>query len=172
MTAEPANNFTHWDEEQLRQHIQIQLERISSDNQMRDRLLQEELDRRFNTVHTYHWQDIKHIQQQMDQRFQGAEKAVAAALASAEKAVDKAEGASEKRFDSVNEFRKTLSDQTGSFITRDKYDGLEGRVNRIEGLNLGNQRKTQNGQAQLSIAVAAFSALASIIAIILVNVLH
>lgn len=35
-----------------------------------------------------------------------------------EKAVDKANVASEKRFDGVNEFRKTLSDQTATFIPR------------------------------------------------------
>jgi hypothetical protein len=49
------------------------------------------------------------------------EKAVLAAMAAAEKAVAKAEIASEKRFESVNEFRKTLSDQTQTFITRAEY---------------------------------------------------
>jgi len=49
------------------------------------------------------------------------EKAVLAAMAAAEKAVTKAEIASEKRFESVNEFRKTLSDQTTSFLTRAEY---------------------------------------------------
>lgn len=50
------------------------------------------------------------------------EKAVAAALAAAKEAVSKAETASEKRFESVNEFRKTLSDQTASFLPRPEYD--------------------------------------------------
>jgi hypothetical protein len=50
-----------------------------------------------------------------------AEKAVVAAMAAAEKAVTKAEAAAEKRFESVNEFRKTLSDQTNSFLTRNEY---------------------------------------------------
>jgi hypothetical protein len=49
------------------------------------------------------------------------EKAVLAAMAAAEKAVAKAEIASEKRFESVNEFRKTLSDQTQTFLTRPEY---------------------------------------------------
>ena len=40
------------------------------------------------------------------------------ALQSAEKAIDKSERASESRFQSVNEFRAALSDQTGTFITR------------------------------------------------------
>jgi hypothetical protein len=47
-----------------------------------------------------------------------AEKQAALAMAAAEKAVSKAEIASEKRFDSVNEFRGQLKDQTATFITR------------------------------------------------------
>ena len=49
------------------------------------------------------------------------EKAVLAAMTSAEKAVTKAELAAERRFESVNEFRQTLSDQTNSFLTRNEY---------------------------------------------------
>src|SRR5260221_9850687 len=37
-------------------------------------------------------------------------------------AVQKAEIATEKRFESVNEFRKALSDQTNTFITRTEYN--------------------------------------------------
>jgi len=47
-----------------------------------------------------------------------AEKAVNAALISADNAVKKAEAAAEKRFEGVNEFRATLSDQAQTFITR------------------------------------------------------
>lgn len=50
-----------------------------------------------------------------------AKDALTAALASAEKAIAKAEQASDKRFESVNEFRETLSDQTGTFIARNEY---------------------------------------------------
>jgi hypothetical protein len=41
---------------------------------------------------------------------------VGLALSAADKAVLKAETATEKRFESVNEFRQTLSDQTRSFL--------------------------------------------------------
>jgi hypothetical protein len=51
-----------------------------------------------------------------------AEKAVSAALTASKEAVTKAETASEKRFDSVNEFRKTLSDQTSTFLPRPEYE--------------------------------------------------
>jgi hypothetical protein len=46
---------------------------------------------------------------------------VAAALASSEKAITKADTATEKRFDAVNEFRQTLSDQAKNFMTIDVY---------------------------------------------------
>jgi hypothetical protein len=51
-----------------------------------------------------------------------ADRAVTAALISAEKAVSKAEDAAGKRFEAVNEFRQTLSDQTATFLTRGEYD--------------------------------------------------
>lgn len=47
------------------------------------------------------------------------ETTAAAALASSEKAIMKAETAADKRFDSVNEFRATLTDQASRFVTRD-----------------------------------------------------
>jgi hypothetical protein len=53
---------------------------------------------------------------------EGAEKAVQSALISAEKAVGKAELAADKRFESVNEFRQQLSDQTATFPSRDEVD--------------------------------------------------
>jgi len=58
----------------------------------------------------------------LDAAFKAAEKAVETALASAEKAVAKAEIASDKRFESVNEFRQQLSDQTASFPTRNEVN--------------------------------------------------
>ncbi len=61
---------------------------------------------------------------QYGQRFDAQEKAVAAALAAAKEAVVKAETAAEKRFDSVNEFRNTLKDQAGTFITRGEALGF------------------------------------------------
>jgi len=58
-----------------------------------------------------------------EQRFKAQEQAVAFALQAAEKAVTKAELAAEKRFESVNEFRNQLKDQTGTFITRNEMWG-------------------------------------------------
>lgn len=51
-----------------------------------------------------------------------SEKAVAFALSATERAITKSEISSEKRFDSVNEFRKTLSDQTSTFVPRGEIE--------------------------------------------------
>jgi len=68
----------------------------------------------------------------LSRRMDDADKAISAALASAEKAVTKAETSAERRFEAVNEFRKTLSDQASTFIPRGEYDtaydALTGRV--------------------------------------------
>lgn len=53
-----------------------------------------------------------------------AEKAVLVAQAAADRAVSKAELASDKRFESVNEFRQTLSDQQRTFMPRSEAAAL------------------------------------------------
>lgn len=69
------------------------------------------------------------LKELMEQRFQGQERAVSAALAAqekataaamgaAERAVLKAEAAADKRFEGVNEFRQTLSDQAALLMPR------------------------------------------------------
>jgi hypothetical protein len=58
--------------------------------------------------------------------------AVASALAAADKALSKAENAMEKRFDAVNEFRQTLSDQTAQFARKTEIQPtLDGQSQRI-----------------------------------------
>jgi len=57
-----------------------------------------------------------------------AEKAVQTALSAAEKAVTKAEIANEKRFDSVNEFRSTLSDQASRLMPRTESEARLGSI--------------------------------------------
>lgn len=64
--------------------------------------------------------------------FLSQREATQSALAAADRAVNKAEDASTKRFDSVNEFRSTLSDQQRTLMPRAEAEllvkGLEGRV--------------------------------------------
>lgn len=73
---------------------------------------------------------------------------VASALVSSEKALIKAETATEKRFDSVNEFRQTLSDQATHLLSRaeytanhknleDKISTLQSRMDTWEGKSKG-----------------------------------
>lgn len=80
------------------------------------------------------------LREYVDVRFKAQESAVAAALTSAERAVTKSENAAERRFDSVNEFRSTLSDQARLLMPRaeseqtiralsDKVDMLVARMN-------------------------------------------
>src|ERR1700689_1575360 len=51
-----------------------------------------------------------------EQRFKAMDEKTSLALTASEKAVSKAETATEKRFDAVNEFRGTLSDQARLLI--------------------------------------------------------
>ncbi len=74
-----------------------------------------------------------HFEALLDQR----DKQIALALSAAEKAVTKAEAATEKRFDSVNEFRQTLSDQNKTFASTERVDSLTQRLDKIEGRSSG-----------------------------------
>jgi hypothetical protein len=68
--------------------------------------------------------DFVALREYIDIRFEAQEKAVA-----------KAEVASEKRFDSVNEFRRQLADQTATFLTRTEYKTeLAGLVEKVNAL--------------------------------------
>ena len=94
---------------------------------LRAQLLQEEIDRRFTEAQRQLDQLVAAArdrsvatQRESDQRFAAAERAVEIAMSAADRAVAKAEAAAERRFDAVNEFRKTLSDQTQTFATRDE----------------------------------------------------
>jgi hypothetical protein len=94
------------------------------------------------------------------------EKAVQTAMVAAEKAVTKAETANEKRFESVNEFRKTLSDQTASFPSRvelqalaDRVTDLATRMDKTEGRSTG----LNAGWIYLLGGLAAFGAIIGLV---------
>lgn len=100
------------------------------------------------TLKIYHDEKIALLERYFERRFTDQDKAVQAALLAAKEAVLKAEVASEKRFESVNEFRRTLSDQTNTFLPRpeydsnhkaleDKIDALTDRMNRSDGKSSG-----------------------------------
>lgn len=99
--------------------------------------------------------------------------AAALALSAQEKAANKLENQYDRRFEAANEFRATLNDQAGTFITRleyetahlaleDKFDKLNDRMNLREG--------NASGRTQLwAFLVAAVAAIGTIV--IVTNVL-
>jgi hypothetical protein len=80
---------------------------------------------------------IETLKAHFDELRKSDKQAIDAALAAAEKAVQKAEMASERRFEGVNEFRQTLSDQAGTFATKDAVNALTSRFDRQEGTGKG-----------------------------------
>lgn len=110
------------------------------------------------------------------ERFSATKTSVEAALASSDRAVQKAEQATEKRFESVNEFRQTLQDQSASFLPRNEYTvsykSLEEKIEVILG-NLVELSKGQVGSRAKSeglgiagtITLAMFAILSSIAAV-------
>jgi hypothetical protein len=104
----------------------------------------------------------------MTQRFADQDKAVQAALLAAKEAVLKAEVASEKRFESVNEFRGQLADQTATLMPRQEYtvqhaalmekvNDLTDRVNISDGKARGSQITVGKIYAGLGAAVTILS---------------
>jgi hypothetical protein len=62
------------------------------------------------------------LKEHLEAKIAALKENVATALAAADKAVSKAEMASERRFEGVNEFRGTLTDQAANFLTRNEYN--------------------------------------------------
>ncbi|MBA2682351.1 MAG: hypothetical protein H0U76_28655 [Ktedonobacteraceae bacterium] len=113
--------------------------------------------------------------------------AVDTALSAADRAVTKAETAAEKRFESVNEFRQTLTDQAGTFIPRgeaaavfksydDKLEAMRVSFEKSndalskEISNLRESRSEVNGKA--SGANAVWGYLVAIAGIVLALIFH
>ena len=104
----------------------------------RDReTLQQQLDQRLTAMQTLLDQRYAAQSQAFSEARSTALDSVRAALASAEAAVTKAETATEKRFESVNEFRQSLADQTSAFMTRDEVNV------RIQSLNTTTVRNAE-----------------------------
>lgn len=84
---------------------------------------------------TYLEAAIKGLKEAFGQQIAHQKELTAQALASADKAVQKAEDAATRRFESVNEFRATLSDQQRELATKTECDlrfkSLEDRVSGV-----------------------------------------
>lgn len=104
---------------------------------------------------------INERDRQYQQRFEGqdnavnaaliaAKEAVNAALAAAKEAVTKAEVANEKRLDNVNEFRGQLKDQAATLMPRAEADvhfkAIENEVARINAIVLTSRGRFEGAQ--------------------------
>jgi CHASE3 domain sensor protein len=121
------------------------------------------------TLYEHLSQVLAERDQRYEQRFADLEKSLTVALAASEKAILKAESATERRFEAVNEFRSTLSDQATQFVTSaendatilrisDRLEELANRVNRAEGRGIG----LNAGWVYLLAGIAALGTIVSI----------
>lgn len=116
--GETAQDVSGWTTDTLRMALIREMELMAGSFDDRIEALNDRLSERYSTQTKALDAAFAAQQLAMTTAFLAADKAVAAALESAEKAVTKAEAASEKRFESVNEFRAQLSDQTATFMPR------------------------------------------------------
>lgn len=104
------------------------------------------------------------------QRFDAQAQAIKDAFQASKEAISKADNATEKRFEGVNEFRQTLSDQASRFVTRaeleawkdqatDRAAALAARIDRLEGKSLG----LNTGWGYIVAAIAVMAGIAGII---------
>jgi hypothetical protein len=93
------------------------------------------------------------------------------ALASADKAVLKAEEAANKRFESVNEFRQTLSDQQRMFFPRQEAEAqlaaLEERLTKLERSHTGEAGQQMGVKSGYMWAIGVVAVVSTIIGIFL-----
>ena len=91
-------------------------------------------------------------------------------------ATSKADTASERRFESVNEFRKTLTDQTLTFVTRNEYGGahaslsdrlgkIENSLTAIESRTAGSQSSRTDSRSDVALWISGIMMLISLIAL-------
>ena len=98
------------------------------------------------------------LKEYIEALFAEKDKQIALALTSAEKAVTKAEAATDKRLAGMNEFRDALSDQTKTFASAERVDGLQQRLDKLEGRSSGLKDSWGwlVGIAGIAIAAGAF----------------
>ena len=142
-----------------------------------------------------------HLQRQIDdrvtltdERHKANQEAVQAALQAAKEAVAKAETAMDKRFDGVNEFRQTLSDQAASFPTRAEMKAevekvaaeatrnttrlaelelrLTTRLDTSQGAASGGRQVRDDQRLNISAIIAALAAAAAVATLILLAFKH
>lgn len=130
------------------------------------------------TLKIYHDEKIALLKEYVGQRFIDQDKAVQAALLATKEAIQKAETATEKRFDSVNEFRAQLADQSNTLMPRQEYSvqhkaledrvtDLNDRMNKVDGAKEGSQVTI----GKIYAAIAAVGVILGIVIMIANNVI-
>lgn len=101
-----------------------------------------------------------------NERSEARTKALEDTLAATKEAADKAAGELTKRFDSVNEFRQTLSDQAQTFAAKDsveiRFKALEENINK-NATELSAIQSRSAGATQLWTIIAAAIALIAVV---------
>ena len=118
---------------------------------------------------------IDTLKEYFDELRQGDQRAVQAALEAAKEAVIKSETAADKRFESVNEFRKALSDQAQDQVTRIEWgaaqNSLVEKIQRLENWQAGQTKVTEvkdnSGKTNLVIVGIATSGFFSFFALLM-----
>jgi len=99
------------------------------------------------------------LREYVEQRFDLSDKALSAALAATKEAILKAETATDKRFDSVNEFRQTLTDRDRLNMPRTETEllvkGLSDRLKVIEDGRTRNSGEWSGAKNLWAIIIAA-----------------
>lgn len=89
-----------------------------------------------NTLRIHLMLEIESLENLCIEKFKHLDEMTKNAVVVQKEALSKAETANEKRFESVNEFRATLSDQTASFIPRAEFlamhNAVEEKVNNLK----------------------------------------
>jgi hypothetical protein len=118
------------------------------------------------TLKEHHDAKITALEKQLTLSINSVKDNIAVALAASEKAIGKAELASERRFEGVNEFRATLSDQAATFLPRAEYSVQhKSMADRLDAME-----KQRSGS--LIQIISACAALAAVISVIVVLTRH
>lgn len=123
------------------------------------------------TLKIYHDEKLASLKEYAEQRIDDQDKYVESKFLAIKEAVLKAEVANDKRFESVNEFRAQLSDQTNSFLSRLEYNAqhkaLEDRVTALTDRINVSEGKSNGINAGWGYLVGAVGLAAAVIGVIL-----
>lgn len=84
-----------------------------------------------DTIHEMHERDVRLMQEEIDRRLSDLRILLAERFEAQSKAIERTDTAVSLRFESVNEFRRTLSDQTATFISRPEHVAALDAINAL-----------------------------------------